>query len=62
MSENPYESRISLLRKKTGNEPAFAGNAATEHMKSLFVESAHFLPKPYSDEQLRDSMQGLLAA
>ena len=38
------------------------GNAATEHMKSLFVESAHFLPKPYSDEQLRDSMQGLLAA
>lgn len=38
------------------------GNAATEQMKSLFVESAHFLPKPYSDEQLRDSMQGLLAA
>ena len=31
VSENPYESRISLLRKKTGNEPAFAGNAATEH-------------------------------
>ncbi|MSP76295.1 MAG: response regulator [Rhodospirillaceae bacterium] len=38
------------------------GNAATDQMKSLFVESAHFLPKPYSDEQLRDSMQGLLAA
>ena len=26
------------------------------------VESAHFLPKPYSDEQLRDSMKDLLAA
>ncbi len=38
------------------------GNRATEQMKSLFVESAHFLPKPYSDEQLRDSMHGLLAA
>lgn len=38
------------------------GNAATAQMKSLFVESAHFLPKPYSDEQLRDSMQVLFAA
>ena len=38
------------------------GNKATEQMKSLFVQSAHFLPKPYSDLQLRDSMYGLLAA
>ncbi len=38
------------------------GNLPTDHMKSLFVQSAHFLPKPYSDEQLRDSMHGLLAA
>lgn len=38
------------------------GNAATAQMKSLFVESAHFLPKPYSDEQLRDSIQVLFAA
>lgn len=38
------------------------GNAATDQMKSLFVESAHFLPKPYSDDQLRDSIQVLLAA
>jgi len=38
------------------------GNAATDQMKSMFVESAHFLPKPYSDDQLRDSIQDLLAA
>ena len=38
------------------------GNLATEQMKALFVPSAHFLPKPYSDDQLRDSMHGLLAA
>lgn len=38
------------------------GNLPTDHMKSLFVQSAHFLPKPYSDEQLRVSMHGLLAA
>lgn len=38
------------------------GNLATQQMKSLFVDSAHFLPKPYSDDQLRDSMQVLLAA
>jgi CheY-like chemotaxis protein len=38
------------------------GNAATAQMKSMFVESAHFLPKPYSDEQLRNSMQVLFAA
>ncbi len=38
------------------------GNVATQQMKSLFVDSAHFLPKPYSDDQLRDSMQVLLVA
>src|SRR5688572_5658871 len=38
------------------------GNAATTQMKSLFVESSHFLPKPYSEDQLRDSIQDLLAA
>ena len=29
--ENPYESRISALKKKIGAEPPFTGNAATEH-------------------------------
>ncbi len=38
------------------------GNHATAQMKSLFVESAHFLPKPYSDDQLRESIHDLLAA
>lgn len=38
------------------------GNAATDQMRSLFVDRSHFLPKPYSDDQLRDSIQELLAA
>ena len=36
------------------------GNKATDQMKSLFVESAHFLPKPYMDGQLVRSMHSLL--
>lgn len=31
VSENPYESRLSLLAKKLGSEPNFQGNAATAH-------------------------------
>lgn len=31
VGENPYETRMSLLCKKVGTEPAFSGNAATEH-------------------------------
>lgn len=38
------------------------GNCLTDRMKSLFVEDAHFLLKPYVDEQLQDSVEGLLAA
>jgi putative phage-type endonuclease len=29
--ENPYESRVSALKKKVGVEKPFTGNAATEH-------------------------------
>lgn len=29
--DNPYETRISALKKKVGHEPPFRGNAATEH-------------------------------
>lgn len=29
--ENPYETRLSCLRKKLGAEPPFTGNSATEH-------------------------------
>ena len=38
------------------------GNSVTDKMKALFVEGAHFLPKPYVEQQLQDSMEGLLAA
>jgi hypothetical protein len=38
------------------------GNSITDKMKALFVEGAHFLPKPYVEQQLQDSMEGLLAA
>lgn len=38
------------------------GNAVTDKLKALFVEGAHFLPKPYSSLQLQHSVDGLLAA
>ena len=38
------------------------GSLVTDKMKALFVEGAHFLPKPYVEQQLQDSMEGLLAA
>lgn len=38
------------------------GNSATDQMKALFVDGRHFLPKPYTDDQLHASVQELLAA
>ena len=38
------------------------GNSITDQMKSLFVKSSHFLPKPYTEQQLQDSIQKLLVA
>ena len=38
------------------------GSSVTDKMKPLFVKGAHFLPKPYQEQQLKDSMEGLLAA
>lgn len=38
------------------------GSSVTDKMKTLFVKGAHFLPKPYQEQQLQDSMEGLLAA
>ena len=38
------------------------GNSVTDKMKSLFVDGAHFLRKPYSHDQLRDFVEELLAA
>ncbi len=38
------------------------GNSITDKMKALFVEGAHFLRKPYTQHQLQDSVEGLLAA
>ena len=38
------------------------GSSATDKMKAQFVEGAHFLPKPYLEQQLRASVEGLLAA
>ena len=38
------------------------GNFVTEKMKALFVDGAHFLGKPYTQLQLRDSVESLLAA
>ena len=38
------------------------GNSMTETMKTLFVENAHFMQKPYTPVQLQNSMDKLLAA
>ncbi len=39
-----------------------SGNTLTEKMKSLFLGDAWFLPKPYTQTQLKNSVEGLLAA
>ena len=38
------------------------GNCVTEKMTALFAEGARVLRKPYSPEELQDSVEGLLAA
>ena len=38
------------------------GNSATDKLKALFVEGAHFISKPYSPHQLQSSLQSLLVA
>ena len=38
------------------------GNSVTDKLKALFVEGAHFLRKPYTHHQLKDSVAGMLAA
>jgi CheY-like chemotaxis protein len=38
------------------------GNSITDKMKALFVEGAHFLPKPYTQDQLQDAVEKLLTA
>ena len=39
-----------------------SGNPLTDKTKSLFVDGAHFLRKPYSELQLQESLTTLLAA
>jgi DNA-binding NtrC family response regulator len=38
------------------------GNFETDEMKALFVEGAHFLRKPYTQEELQHSVETMLAA
>ena len=38
------------------------GNSITDKMKALFVEGSHFLPKPYTQYQLQNAVEELLAA
>jgi CheY-like chemotaxis protein len=38
------------------------GTSATDALRALFVVGGHFLSKPYSPHQLRNSVDGLLAA
>lgn len=36
------------------------GNSPTDQMKSLFVNGRHFLPKPYTPDQLQNAVRDLL--
>ena len=38
------------------------GNAVTDKMKDLFVDGKHFLLKPYTPDQLKNSVGDMLAA
>ena len=38
------------------------GNTVTDKMKALFVEGTHFLGKPYTQQQLQDSVEEMLAS
>ncbi|MEP6933248.1 MAG: response regulator [Nitrospirota bacterium] len=38
------------------------GNSSTEKLRATFVPDAQFIGKPYSPQQLQDSIEGLLAA
>ncbi len=38
------------------------GNSITDKMKALFIEGTRFLSKPYSENQLQNSVKELLAA
>jgi CheY-like chemotaxis protein len=38
------------------------GNTITEKMNALFIKGTRVLRKPYTEEQLHDSIAGLLAA
>ena len=38
------------------------GNYVTDKIRALFVEGTHCLRKPYADDQLRLSIEGMLAA
>jgi len=38
------------------------GNNITDKMKALLIEGSHFLRKPYTQHQLQNSVEGLLAA
>jgi CheY-like chemotaxis protein len=38
------------------------GNSLTDKMRDLFVTGTHFLGKPYTQQQLQDSVDGMLSA
>lgn len=38
------------------------GNSITDKIKAMFVEGTHFLAKPYTQHQLQNSIDDLLAA
>lgn len=58
-----YQLAHEAVKLRPGLRVIYAtGSSITERAKDLFVDGAHFLQKPYSPDQLQNSLETLLAA
>jgi CheY-like chemotaxis protein len=55
-------ARLAVKRRPKLRVLYTTGNSITDEMTALAVEGAHFLRKPYTQSQLQQSIEKLLAA
>jgi CheY-like chemotaxis protein len=55
-------ARQALLLRPTLRILYTTANPVTDKLHALFAEGTHFLPKPYTEDQLGTSVRNLLAA
>ncbi|MGB9141942.1 MAG: response regulator [Aestuariivirga sp.] len=57
-----YELARQAIQRRPSLRVLYAtGSSITDKIKALCVDGAHFIQKPYSEEQLRQSVDELLA-